>query len=710
MKKRLSLVMSMSALLSVNAILPIVALDVPYVHAQEQLSNNKVSLGASLDAAKIEKTLELLQVEPSAATDQIKIDGPKVNDYIKDGSTAETKVYSSAVIEPRQPGYGVQVEIVTPQTIQNVSAQTYQNAAITSGAKDVLIKIASVEPVTGEGALAGVYAIFEANGYKLNAENIQTAQDEISLPEKLKLGSKLTDKQINELTRAIKLAISTELDQTGEMTEARIQEIIDEQVKALAQKYNVTLKSNINEILFQVMKKYAQLKVDTGTITDSNQEAWTAEQAIDLYESAMTLKSGSAPRALPKDYDRTLWRELKKEGSNLILQNGLKFYLFEKGPDTTNIYCSSDMDNIMENYDFKILVDHSSRLVYQGYYPMNMVKNEEGNYEITNKDLAKDYLVKALFSSISEDNLQIAYLQSSFDPQVNDQDGSYNFVVQDQDGTSYGAYKVDPDGLIKDLVNMKLSGYDVYVPAFPQPSEQTPSFDRNKAQALEDFMAVWGEGMNQIYRSYTPELVTSMYGLNFPSRAIELLSVNDQEVNAYWSMDGISKQAGDYAIVAAYSDRDDFSEKNPTAPYGANFYLFAIKDGKPIVLNSQQNQGQPDGLVHFYPTQNAELQTGFEEIVMSGQADLTQVTTIESTTTTVENPNLTSSQNAVADAFSVEQALAYLEAKVEDMSIIRTDLVEYSESMGIYIFPVRSGGEYRVFPDGRVIDPNGLAL
>ena len=102
------------------------------VAAQQQLQNQKVSLGASLTDQQVQETLKLLNIDKVASNDLIKIDGAKINQYLNLGTPNDVGVYSSAIIEPREPGYGVQVQIVTPQTINQVTAQTYQNAAITS--------------------------------------------------------------------------------------------------------------------------------------------------------------------------------------------------------------------------------------------------------------------------------------------------------------------------------------------------------------------------------------------------------------------------------------------------------------------------------------------------------------------------------------------------------------------------------------------------
>ena len=61
-----------------------------------------------------------------------------------------------------------------------MTSEQYQNAAITGGIKNAEIHIASVEPVTGEGALAGIYKAYEEKGNNLNTEDIQNSNQEMN--------------------------------------------------------------------------------------------------------------------------------------------------------------------------------------------------------------------------------------------------------------------------------------------------------------------------------------------------------------------------------------------------------------------------------------------------------------------------------------------------------------------------------------------------
>ena len=72
------------------------------------------------------------------------------------------------------------MKIDTPDNITKVTSEQYQNAAITAGIKNAEIHIASVDQVTGEGALAGIYKAYEEKGNNLNAEDIQNSNQEMN--------------------------------------------------------------------------------------------------------------------------------------------------------------------------------------------------------------------------------------------------------------------------------------------------------------------------------------------------------------------------------------------------------------------------------------------------------------------------------------------------------------------------------------------------
>lgn len=690
MKKRYIFLMSLAstAVLS-TAVLPQNFMPTPLnVSAQEQLPTRKVSLGGSLDQNGINYTLQLLNARDVPLVDHIRVDGPMINHYLRDGSNAQTDVYSSAIIEPRQPGYGVQVQIVTPQTILNVSAATYQNAAITSGARDVLIKIASAYPVTGEGALTGVYAIYEANGNQLNQTNIDVAQKEITLPGQIKERVRLNDAQINEMLTNIKSDITAYIEENGSISDQALRAIIDREVNAIALKYNIQIPPEVNDIIFNVMKEYAALETERlkEVIDDSHQQSWNMEQAIDIFEFAMDNIHTPSTTSLPDNYDSGKWEEVSREGRTTILQYEELYYRFDKYEIDTSVMIGENPESLQDDYLVSYIINNSSRLILSQHNPPLLPINEQGDPVLINDSNAVNFARAVLFPMLPDVEAPLF----DIDPDT----GAFVILFtvdnpQSETDDYLGAYRIFPDGTIDHLENYRLSGYPVNIPTLPIEDGEA-YFDEEKSQQLAQFMEDWGQVMGQDYQSYEPGQEGNMFGLAFPSDVIENFAAGEVPTEAHWSEDGISNNPGDFAVVAAYSDYEHFFATNPNEPAGAHYYLFVLVDGQPIVMHSQQNQGQPNNLVHFYQTENVALQQGFEQIVQGlGLPELgieePEETTVEETTvgeTTVEETTVgeTTVEETTVGETTVEEttseATTVSETTVEETTVEETTVGE----------------------------------
>ncbi|MDO4432573.1 MAG: DUF1002 domain-containing protein [Aerococcaceae bacterium] len=199
-----------------------------------------VSLGGSLTAQQAEQTKQLLGATDVTADRTIYVDGNTINRFLQDGSNSATTVYSSALIEKQPAGFGVQVQIVTPQNITLVKPVTYQNAAITSGAKDVLIKIATVTPVTGEGALAGVYALLEKSGVQIDPKAVKVAEKEIKIVEQVKQTAPVNDNQVNQIISDIKKEVTVNVTNNTEVNVTQIvQNVVNNQTEINLTEENV---------------------------------------------------------------------------------------------------------------------------------------------------------------------------------------------------------------------------------------------------------------------------------------------------------------------------------------------------------------------------------------------------------------------------------------------------------------------------------------
>ena len=143
----------------------------------------------------------------------------------------------------------------------------------------------------------------------------------------------------------------------------------------------------------------------------------------------------------------------------------------------------------------------------------------------------------------------------------------------------------------------------------------TAYWNKNKGEKLYQFVKSWEKSLNQSYKEYTPSNQVNFYGLKLPvetemAGSARLVLEGDKLVNMKWSPEGNYKDV--YNIVAVFSDVGT-SGKN----HFFHLYYFTILNGEPIVLITEQTQGNDKGYVYFRRTANVDLQKGFENIVKS---------------------------------------------------------------------------------------------
>lgn len=244
---------------------------------QQNEEQELVALGASLDPASAQQTLALLGAQQVPQSNILYVNGDMINRYLQDGSNASTQVLSSAYIQQMPEGYGVQVQIVTPQNITVVRPLTYQNAAITAGARNVNIRIATVAPVTGEGALTGVYALLEQQGQAVNTHDVQVAQSEINLVNQIEQEETVSNEVANNAVADIKTQIvqaTQEQQMSGNQINAEgdvtlTQEQITNIVNNIINEYQIT-----NQVVIEQLNVYAQ----DFSKTEAAQNAETIQQ------------------------------------------------------------------------------------------------------------------------------------------------------------------------------------------------------------------------------------------------------------------------------------------------------------------------------------------------------------------------------------------------------------------------------------------------
>lgn len=516
-----------------------------------QPAQKLLSLGASLQGAQLTQTRTLLGATDVPENNTIYVDGPTVNRYLGDGSTANTVVYSSAVIEPQAAGYGVQVQIVTPNNITLVTPITYQNAAITSGAKDISIKIATVSPVTGEGALAGVYALLEKSGTKINQQAIKVAEKEIKIVEQVKEQEKLSDLQVNQIIADIKKEIT--INVTNNITiDANQSQII---IQNILKNYNIDASRVDMNALNQFAMDFAQ--------TDAAKNKETVDQLVQSVDKAIW---NEAKHAELQQY-MTIWGE--------AMGQSYQEYSLGSPGEFNGLAVPNEILNKISVNGQQVMAEWSTQGIKPNVYNIVATYNEQKGGSSADRHL---YLF-AIY------NGEAVVLHTQPDKLLDS--GLYAFNPTEN---------VDLRNNFAEIVKGTTANH--LLPA---------KWDENKREELQKYMQEWGTVMNQYYEEYTPEKTISYYGLKVPNEILDKIAVNDQKVEAEWSLDG--NKANVYNIVATYVEPKDPSSMD------VHLYLFAIYNGEPIVLHTQQNQGRETGWVHFEPTANEDLKNSFKRIV-----------------------------------------------------------------------------------------------
>lgn len=263
--------------------------------------------GESLNDSQFQTTKQALGVEAGVQEIEVRVD--ELNGLLQD-DYPYYQVYSSTYITPAQNNGDITVDIITPQTITTITELQYENAALTAGAVDVDIKVASAVPVDGSGALAGVYKAFQSQGSGLNNEAVAVAQDELGVTSAIteeNTGKEgYSDESLNAALADIKAEISRLKDeQGGSITVEEISFIVNNVING----YNldkIITPQNI-ELIINQMKRFSELELTqeqkdaissfgqnlkdaTGRVIESAESAWNGIPEEDKQQAAEDAK------------------------------------------------------------------------------------------------------------------------------------------------------------------------------------------------------------------------------------------------------------------------------------------------------------------------------------------------------------------------------------------------------------------------------------
>ena len=166
-------------------------------------------------------------------------------------------------------------------------------------------------------------------------------------------------------------------------------------------------------------------------------------------------------------------------------------------------------------------------------------------------------------------------------------------------------------------------------------------WNSDKDAKLKDFIDQWAPTMNQSYVKYNGKhaLKTSA-GTAYPTD-LKHVTVNSSNASIGWNKTGNGKY--EYNVVAIYN----YNETASSAKHIT--YFFAFHNGQPVALVDQSTNGTPDLL----PTQNAEVASGFENIVNGQTAEVSDETATSNSNTSdgdKDNSSKSSSTQSISDS------------------------------------------------------------
>lgn len=136
--------------------------------------------GSSLLDEQVEEVNKSFNIHDISNVKRQVVSESDYSKYMNESDTTGVKLISSTLVAKREKGKGISVKIVTPENITRVTETQYRNAAITAGATDLAIEVASPVKVTGESALVGVSKALEANGQEVDVKRAEIANQEVS--------------------------------------------------------------------------------------------------------------------------------------------------------------------------------------------------------------------------------------------------------------------------------------------------------------------------------------------------------------------------------------------------------------------------------------------------------------------------------------------------------------------------------------------------
>lgn len=241
----------------------------------------RVTMGADLTSAQRKAVYADFGIEEGSVT-ELTVTNKEEREYLEDlvpdrkiGSVALSCIY----IERLNEGDGLTIEV---HNINYCTENMYKNALLTAGITDAKVIVSAPFPVSGTGALTGVYKAYESmTGESLSALAKSVGAEELVVTGELAeyIGSEEAAQLISQLKAM--------LDETQKMSDGQVRE----EVSKLAKLYNISLSDSQVEQVRSLVRKLEGLDEEElqSRLTSLANTAKTASEAAGVatkvYES-----------------------------------------------------------------------------------------------------------------------------------------------------------------------------------------------------------------------------------------------------------------------------------------------------------------------------------------------------------------------------------------------------------------------------------------
>lgn len=235
----------------------ITALAQPIYAADSDSINEKLGVpivvyGDTLTDVQKQEVRDLLKVTDPDLVDEYTVSGQDIANYI-DGDP-NSRMFSSAKITREEKGTGLNVDIVTPDNITEVTSEMYANALLTAGVEDATVEVVSPVKVSGHSALTGIYKAYDVEGEQLDKERMELANEELDVATDLAKKEGMDQEKVSELLTEIKKDIAEKNPATKEDVEKIVKEQLD--------KLEISLSDEDRQLLINLFEKMRDLNIN----------------------------------------------------------------------------------------------------------------------------------------------------------------------------------------------------------------------------------------------------------------------------------------------------------------------------------------------------------------------------------------------------------------------------------------------------------------